>query len=142
MPHARHLRKGRCSLPGHCYLVTIVTSDRRTLFQDHANARAAARTFYAPAIMLHGNTLSYVVMPDHIHWLVQLKGDLSVMVRFYKAKVTREIGESIWQRGFHDHAIRAEEDLRQAARYIVANPLRAGLVKDILQYPYWNAVWL
>jgi hypothetical protein len=28
------------------------------------------------------------------------------------------------------------------ARYIVANPLRAGLVSRVGHYPFWNAVWL
>ena len=36
----------------------------------------------------------------------------------------------------------AEEDLRAVARYIVGNPLRAGLVRNVLDYPYWNCVWL
>ena len=31
---------------------------------------------------------------------------------------------------------------RAAARYIVANPLRAGLVKQIGDYPLWDAIWL
>ncbi|GGY09626.1 hypothetical protein GCM10007160_41190 [Litchfieldella qijiaojingensis] len=50
--------------------------------------------------------------------------------------------KSIWQRGYHDRAIRDEEDIRAVARYIVANPLRAGLVNDIGQYPLWDAKWL
>jgi len=28
------------------------------------------------------------------------------------------------------------------ARYVVANPVRAGLADSVLAYPYWNAVWL
>ena len=48
----------------------------------------------------------------------------------------------VWQDGFHDHALRREEDLRAAARYVVANPLRAGLVETIGQWPLWDAVWL
>ena len=32
--------------------------------------------------------------------------------------------------------------LRDVARYIVANPLRAGLVERVGDYPYWDAVWL
>jgi putative transposase len=28
------------------------------------------------------------------------------------------------------------------ARYIVANPLRAGLVERLGDYPHWDAVWL
>jgi hypothetical protein len=48
----------------------------------------------------------------------------------------------VWDRGFHDHALRRDEDMRNVARYIVANPLRAGLVGNVLDYPYWNCVWL
>ncbi|MGH8412134.1 MAG: REP-associated tyrosine transposase, partial [Pseudomonas sp.] len=38
--------------------------------------------------------------------------------------------------------IRRDEDLPAVARYIVANPLRAGLVEKIGDYPLWDAVWL
>ncbi len=51
-------------------------------------------------------------------------------------------GGRIWQRGYHDHAIRYQESIKDIARYIVANPLRAGLVKSLRYYPYWNAMWL
>jgi len=48
----------------------------------------------------------------------------------------------IWARGFHDHALRRDEDIRAAARYIIANPLRAKLVGQTGDYPYWDCVWL
>ena len=48
----------------------------------------------------------------------------------------------VWQRGFHDHGIRTGEDLAATARYIVANPLRAGLVERVGDYPHWDAIWL
>ena len=38
-----------------------------------------------------------------------------------------------------DEFSRSQKDV---ARYIVANPLRAGLVKKLADYPFWNAVWL
>jgi REP element-mobilizing transposase RayT len=53
-----------------------------------------------------------------------------------------EMERSPWDRGFHDHALRSDEDVRKVARYIVANPIRAGLADNVLGYPYWNAVWL
>ena len=34
------------------------------------------------------------------------------------------------------------DKMLDVARYIVANPLRAGLVTKIGDYPFWNAVWL
>jgi hypothetical protein len=38
--------------------------------------------------------------------------------------------------------MRKDQDLQVAARYIVANPLRAGLVKRVGDYPLWDAIWL
>jgi hypothetical protein len=48
----------------------------------------------------------------------------------------------VWAPTFHDHALRKDEDLLQAARYIVMNPVRAGLSRRVGDYPYWNCVWL
>ncbi len=89
-------------------------------------------------------SLCFVVMPDHFHWLLELsdKHSLSQTVGMLKSQTARAIGQSIWQRGFYDHALRREEDILQTARYIVANPLRAGLVKSVKDYPYWYAIWL
>ena len=49
---------------------------------------------------------------------------------------------AVWARAFHDHALRCDEDLLALARYIVANPVRAGLVRRVGDYPFWNAIWL
>ena len=48
----------------------------------------------------------------------------------------------VWQKGYFDRALRYEEDLKAAARYIIANPLRAGLVAQVGDYPLWDAIWL
>jgi len=48
----------------------------------------------------------------------------------------------VWNRGFFDRELRSGEDERSAARYMICNPLRAGLVNNVLAYPYWNCVWL
>ncbi|WP_043531874.1 REP-associated tyrosine transposase [Litchfieldella xinjiangensis] len=136
------LRKGRVSLPNHHYLITMVTEKRHPWFLEPLHAQAACRQFYTPSLLPLAETLSFVVMPDHVHWLLKANHDLAHIVRIYKSKVTLAVGQSIWQRGYHDRTIRREEDIRTIARYIVANPLRAGLVTDIGAYPYWNAVWL
>ena len=49
---------------------------------------------------------------------------------------------AIWQPAYFDHALRVDANLKQVARYIVANPLRAGLVQKLGDYPHWDAVWL
>ena len=89
-------------------------------------------------------------MPDHFHGLLQL-GENSLIydvVRRFKGNVARRVNHvtgrrgSLWQAGYHDHALRQEEDLKALARYVTANPIRAGLVKRIGDYPFWNAEWL
>ena len=88
-------------------------------------------------------------MPDHVHLLLQLgQSELSTIMKRLKARsavvLNREIGRRgrFWAPGFHDHALRKEEELISVARYIVANPLRAGLVNHVADYPFWNAEWL
>ena len=90
------------------------------------------------------NTLAFVIMPDHIHWLFQLNQShtLTKVVHSIKSISAHQVGKPIWQTGFYDHAIRKEEDIQSIARYIVANPIRAGLVKSVGDYPHWDAIWL
>ncbi|OGS93972.1 MAG: transposase [Gallionellales bacterium RIFCSPLOWO2_02_FULL_57_47] len=143
-PHGKNLRKGRVSLPNHAYLVTIVTASRKPAFISFAAARAAVRCLHDKDVVRHAQTLAYVVMPDHVHWLLQLgeEGNLSETVRLYKTRVSLLLRQQIWQRGFHDHAVRSDEDLRDIARYIIANPLRSGLASSVGEYPHWDAIWL
>jgi len=42
----------------------------------------------------------------------------------------------LWQRGFHDHILRAGEDLWALARYIAENPVREGIVASYEEYPF------
>lgn len=88
-------------------------------------------------------------MPDHFHWMFQLeKKDLPTVVCKVKARSSLAIntrnGTSgrLWQKGYFDRALRLEDDLKCAARYIIMNPIRAGLVEKPGQYPLWDAIWL
>lgn len=83
-------------------------------------------------------------MPDHIHWLMQLASSqpLSNVIKAIKSKASVQLGQPIWQKGFYDHAIRKDEDIQNIARYIVANPVRAGLVTRVGDYPHWDAIYL
>lgn len=143
-PHGKNLRKGRVSLPNHAYLATIVTAHREPFFTSFIEARIAVKCFHDKNVARHAQTLAFVVMPDHVHWLLQLEGSgsLSGVVRLYKSKVSFSLRQRIWQRGFHDRALREEDDVRDIARYIIANSLRAGLAERVDEYPYWDAIWL
>ena len=144
---AHRLRLGRVSEPGRPYLITAVCAERRQWFGDLASGRCIVHALREAED--EARTLCFVVMPDHIHWLMELRtGTVSRAVQKVKAGTSRRIGRlygqpcSIWQRGFHDRAVRRDEDLAAMARYVVANPLRAGLVRNLRHYPLWDAIWL
>jgi len=143
-PNARNLRKGRFSEPGRIYLVTAVTKDRERCFADLNAARCLVRTLKKESDLHRADTLAFVIMPDHFHWLMQLGelADLSAVVRSVKAVSDHRLGFPVWQEGFYDRALRRDEDIKETARYVVANPLRAGLVSRLGDYPHWDAMWL
>ena len=138
------LRKGRFSEGGRIYLVTTVTKLRRPVFAEFQAARSLVRALRQEQRAGRAGTLAYVVMPDHLHWLMELRGkaSLSQVVGAVKSVSAHRLDRALWQRGFHDHALRREEDLPAVARYVVANPLLKGLVTRIGEYPHWDAIWL
>lgn len=149
---SRHaaLRRGRVSLPGQLYLLTTTTSQRQALFADFLVACTVARTFNDPCLLDDARLLAWVLMPDHVHWLVSLgeRFSLDELVLRLKSASARRVNAirntkgAVWAPAYHDHALRTEEDVQAVARYIVANPVRAGLVKRAGDYPFWDAVWL
>lgn len=149
-PHSSDLRRGRVSEPGRIYLLTAVTHERRTVFADFHLARLTIGVLRACDDLHLTENLAFVLMPDHLHWLFALRGDsLAATAGRFKSASSRPVnlargrtGTPLWQKGFHDHALRREEDVQRIARYIVANPLRAGLAGSLRDYPHWDAIWL
>jgi len=143
-PHGRNLRKGRFSNPGMVYVITIVTRNRKAVFSDFSSARSLIQVLRGHEQRGFAQTLCFVVMPDHLHWMMQLQESktLAQAIQALKSVTSRKLGRTLFQRGYHDHAVRKDEDLKAMARYIVANPLRAGLVTHINDYSHWDAIWL
>ena len=147
-PHAGDMRKGRISETGRIYLITCVTHQRIDVFSQWNCGRLLVTVLMKE--QHRAETLAYVIMPDHFHWLIQLTEDASLnrIMRTVKSISSRHINRRLnrsgrlWQAGYHDHALRKTEDMVATARYVVANPLRAGLVQHIGDYPFWDAVWL
>lgn len=146
----RALRKGRVSIANGIYLVTATTLERKKLFDAFWTGCAAARCFENANFLGDAKMLAWVLMPDHVHWLLQLgeRDALSSVVNRLKSASGRYVNHvrgtagAVWAKAFHDHALRKEDNLQDMAHYVVANPLRAGLVTHIGDYPFWNAVWL
>ena len=121
------------------FFVTTRTWSGRRIFQADRNAellvdvlRSCARRF-----QIH----DFVVMPDHVHLLLSVDGDLSIekAVQYIKGgfsyRVRKELGYAgeVWQRGFSEVRVNDDESFRRHREYIAQNPVRAGLVEP---YPW------
>ena len=143
------LLRGRTSQVGRYYSITTVVRDRRPLLARGNNASLLRDELQRVTREGIADTLAWVVMPDHLHWLFQLRqGSLGLCMQRFKSRSARAInlgmGSSgpLWQGGYYDHCLRSEGDLLTQARYLVGNPLRKGLVTRIEDYPFWWCRWV
>lgn len=68
---------------------------------------------------------SYVIMPNHVHILLMTNArskPISTIIGQMKRSASMAIGEGIWQKSFHDHIVRDENDLQRIRQYIESNP--------------------
>jgi len=150
LPHSKALRKGRYSAPGQIHLITTCSHNRCCIFNNLDLAYLVINEILQSANNNLTRTIAYVVMPDHMHWLLELQAsnNLSMAVGRIKGKsafhINKMRGQSrrVWKHGFHDHAVRQEENLQVLGDYIIHNPVRARIVQHIDDYPLWGANWL
>jgi REP element-mobilizing transposase RayT len=72
-------------------------------------------------------------MPNHVHMILVIANDggrmisapteVSKIIGYFKQYASRTASFSIWQKSFHDHIIRDEDEYHRFAEYIENNPL-------------------
>jgi REP element-mobilizing transposase RayT len=140
------LRKGRHSRPYQHYFITVCCTQRNALMASDGAAKAAAMTLHKLHADGHLNLLAWVVMPDHLHVLLQLdeSKSLAVAVGRMHSCIAKAVNKSLgrvgtfWQQAYYESAVRHEGDTTRVIRYIVNNPIKAGLAETPGNYPYWN----
>lgn len=142
------LLRGRYSSVGRSYILTTVVSNRAPLFDNDNAAALATREFQRVDQEGFTHSIAYVVMPDHIHWLVELRaGTLEIAMKRFKSRTAQQANRLLgrtgrfWQPCYHDHAIRSDESLYRQAMYLLGNQIRAGLTTQLGQYPHAWCKW-
>jgi len=125
------------------YFVTLCAFERQALLASPPSFELIAKQLLQSARGQHFAVLAYCCMPDHMHLLVEglrEEADLRPFISEFKQKTAftykRLSGASLWQDGFHDHVLRSDECARAVARYLLENPVREGLVRHPLEWPY------
>ena len=78
-----------------------------------------------------------LAMPDHFHGLFSFEGKepMVKVVADLKSWLARSQGVK-WQRDFFEHRLRSFESAREKGDYIRQNPVRAGLVQKVEDWPF------
>jgi putative transposase len=90
--------------------------------------------------------VAFCVMANHVHLLIQPSAGLSQITRALKGFTAREAnrilertGQRFLQDESYDRWIRDKDALNRVIRYIERNPVSAGLVTAIEDYPWSSA---
>jgi hypothetical protein len=82
-------------------------------------------------------------MPDHVHVVAygtSLSSDFPTFVNHFKQTTgyacARRSGHRLWQPGFYDRILCDDESTEAVARYVLENPIRAGLTRALGEYPF------
>lgn len=146
LPHAPQLPR-----PARAYLVTACTCDEVPLFREFRFGRLAVQALTRTAGITRVTTLGYMLLPERLQWLVAVDDDtrLAGAVRYFKEESSRTLARAcggaclpVWERLHDCYALRGAGDLGTAVRHLLATPLRAGLVQDLGDYPFWDLAWL
>ncbi|HTQ97857.1 MAG TPA: transposase [Candidatus Acidoferrum sp.] len=89
---------------------------------------------------------AYVVMPNHVHLLLEPKVELKEITKAIKGCSAREcnkalnrMGQRFWQDESFDHWVRSATSFERIRKYIESNPVSAGLVKEAKDWQWSSA---
>jgi putative transposase len=126
------------------FFVTTTTSMGRRLLQSERHAMLLIDVLRANVAAGKFEMHDFVIMPDHLHLLMTLPGDVTIEQAMqlikggFSYRLKRDLGYQgeVWQRGFSEVRIIDGQSFLQHRAYIVQNPVKAGLVERAEEWPY------
>jgi putative transposase len=129
------------------YSITCCTFERYCWFEDVIIVDAVRAPLLQLAREDQFEISAYCFMPDHVHILTEgtsPTSNIRKLIQRWKQKTGYAhrcaTGGRLWQGGYYDHVLRENEDRHAAIRYLLSNPIRAGLVSDVRDYPFGDRV--
>jgi putative transposase len=94
------------------------------------------------------DVIAYCFMPDHVHLLLagaSPRAELRPMISAWKQATGYHVGRALrgrlWQPDYFERVLREDESSIVVARYILENPIRAGLAGRLGAYPFAWCLW-
>ena len=143
-----NLNYRRLFIPNSYVFLTIITNNRRKILIQ--NISLLRESFKNTKKNYHFEIFAMVVLPDHFHVLVKPKDiheypKIISSIKHYFSRKFNVVGQvcptydrnkGIWQRRYHEHTIRDEDDLYKHLDYIHYNPVKHGYIKSVKDWEY------
>jgi REP element-mobilizing transposase RayT len=117
-----------------------------TFLKQDAIAQAVVDSLFKGRELSHYQLGSFAIMTNHVHVLLLPLISPSKLMQSLKGFTAREAnkllgrtGEQFWRRESYDHWVRDENEWNRIARYIERDPVKAGLVAQMEDYPWSSA---
>ena len=130
----------------HRYFLTWCCFERQPLFSERLVVYQATTQILRACQPSGIAIIAYCFMPDHLHMLVEGIDPSADGRRFFRlAKQysgyghAQAFGGRLWQRYGYEHVVRSNQTSRAVARYLLENPVRAGLVAAVGDWPFSGA---
>lgn len=140
---AEPTRLSQIKLPGEksiIYFVTLCVRGRRQVLTDTKTFGAIKETI---SELRKWHLRAGVVMPDHAHFVITPAEDRGLSVGDFATGFKGILRKRLplqnweWQRGCFDRLLRSSDSAQQKWLYLEQNPVRAGLVKQVSDWPYY-----
>jgi REP element-mobilizing transposase RayT len=148
-PQHRLRRLDQVWLENPIYSITTDTKVRAPILANLACAEVLVSEWTSASARYGWGIGYYVIMPDHVHFFAspsRSAATLSRLMQAWKGWTSKRIGKAtglqppLWQSGFFDHVLRSFESYEEKSRYILENPVRAGLVERPEDWPFHGKV--
>ena len=125
------------------YFLTICTAFRARTFEAAGAVEDVHRQLLQCTALFDFEISAYCYMPDHLHALITATSegaDFCELVRRFKQVSAfyykKSNGRALWQPGYHERILRDDEATEAVVRYILENPIRAGLARGLGEYRF------
>src|SRR5262245_10919646 len=139
-------RSARASAGGVCCHVLNRGNGRRVVFHHDGDYQAFLKAIAHACVEVAVAVLSYCLLPNHFHLVVQptADGDVSRWMHWLQNTHVRRYHQHytsghVWQGRFKSFPIQEDEHLLTVLRYVERNPVRCGQVGRAEDWPWSSA---
>jgi putative transposase len=141
---ARNAAPANILNPSRVFFATTKSSMSRRLLQSERNCNLLIDVMRSLVAEHRFKLHDFVVMPDHIHLLIEVGGEMTIekAMQLIKGRFSYRLSHKfgykgeVWQREFTEVQVLNQQSFEAHRAYIAENPVKAGLAVSTEEYPF------